>query len=125
MTSAVDKPKGWAKAPDFGDDPQRLHSVRSATERDRTHYLRGGMREIECRACHACVLVKKTSESQTSVQWNADAREQCNELTRVRAEGGNPAMTPTCSRLSASIDHGVSEGIIPPHGPDTDPDGYF
>ena len=32
---------------------------------------------------------------------------------------------PTCGRLSASIDHGVTEGIIPAESPATDPDGYW
>ncbi|KQS00444.1 hypothetical protein ASG12_05965 [Williamsia sp. Leaf354] len=120
MTRAVDRPAGsvgaWAKAPDFADDPHRRAEIASATDRDRAHYLCDGLREIECRACHACVMVKKISEFQTSVQWSGEARAQCSELTRVRDSGGNPAMTPTCSRLSASIDHGVIEGIIPPHG---------
>ncbi|MAU82724.1 MAG: hypothetical protein CME34_12770 [Gordonia sp.] len=120
--------RGWAKAPDFDDDPERLAAVHAATERDRAHYLRGGMREIECRSCHACVLVKKTSTFHTSVQWTADARERCNELERAD-DGGKAllpgAMMPTCPRLSASIDHGVAEGIIPPESPESDPDGYW
>ena len=115
----------WAKAPDFQNDPDRLARVHEATRRDREHYLQGGMREIECRACHACVLVKKTSSFHTSVQWNADARARCNELERIREQGGNTAMMPTCPRLSASIDHGVAEGIIPAESPESDPDGYW
>ena len=58
----------WAKAPEFHDDPDRAADISAATERDREHYLRGGMREIECRACHACVLVKKTSPFHTRIQ---------------------------------------------------------
>lgn len=127
----------WAKAPDFHDDPDRLARVHEATRRDREHYLQGGMREIECRTCHACVLVKKTSSFHTSVQWNADARERCLGLEQMRAggDGGNGetgngpllpgAMMPTCARLSASIDHGVTEGIIPAESPASDPDGYW
>ena len=116
---------GWAKAPDLGADPSRLAAVHRATERDRDHYLRGGMTELECRTCHACVLVKKTSDYHTSVQWNPDARARCVELTRIREEGGNPALVPTCPRLSASIDHGVAEGIVPAESPESDPDGYW
>ncbi|MBD0861780.1 hypothetical protein IA539_11235 [Gordonia sp. zg691] len=137
MTRAVSRSPGWAKAPDFHDDPDRAARVQAATERDREHYLSGGMREIECRACHACVMVKKTSSFHTSVQWNADARNRCHGLEQMRAggdetsgTGGNGpllpgAMMPTCARLSASIDHGVIEGIIPAGSPDTDPDGYW
>lgn len=123
--SADGRPAGWAKAPDFHDDPARLAAVHAATRRDREHYLRGGMTEIECRSCHACVMVKKTSPHHTSVQWNAQARARCDELERARAEGKNTAMMPTCPRLSASIDHGVAEGIIPPESPASDPDGYW
>ena len=71
MTHAVDATHtGWAKAPDLGADPARVERVHDATARDREHYLRGGMTEIECRSCHACVSVKKTSPHHTSVQWN-------------------------------------------------------
>ncbi|GAA1481215.1 hypothetical protein GCM10009624_16550 [Gordonia sinesedis] len=127
MTRAADSPGAahWAKAPDFGADPARRAAVHRATERDREHYLRGGMTPLDCRTCHASVLVKKTSDYHTSVQWNADAIARCVELARVRANGGNAAMMPTCPRLSASIDHGVAEGIIPSRSPDSDPDGYW
>lgn len=129
MTRATERSSdavtGWAKAPDFHDDPARSDAVHQATRRDREHYLRGGMTEIECRSCHACVLVKKYSALHTSVQWNADARNRCDELRRVREEGGNPAMQRSCPRLSASITHGVAEGIIPGESPDADPDGYW
>lgn len=124
MTRSVES-QGWAKAPAFADDPARRAAVDANTRRDKVHYLDGGLHEIECRACHACVLVKKTSPSQTSVQWTAQARAACTELRSVHESGGNPAMTPTCGRLSASIDHGVAEGIIAPHGPTEDPDGYL
>ncbi|MGO3326941.1 hypothetical protein [Gordonia sp. (in: high G+C Gram-positive bacteria)] len=116
---------GWAKAPDYSADPERLSTIAAATARDRRHYLAGGMTEIECRTCHACVMVKKTSPHHTSVQWNDDARDRCTEISKIRAEGGNPAMLPTCPRMSASIEHGVAEGIIPRESPAKDPDGYW
>jgi hypothetical protein len=132
MTRAVERDGitggEWAKAPDFHGDPDRLAAVSAATARDRAHYLRGGMSEIECRACHACVLVKKTSSFHTSVQWTTDARERCNELEPADDSGKAllpGAMMPTCPRLSASIDHGVAEGIIPAESPEADPDGYW
>ncbi|MFT4127099.1 MAG: hypothetical protein QM662_12835 [Gordonia sp. (in: high G+C Gram-positive bacteria)] len=103
----------------------RAERIHQATARDRDHYLRGGLTEIECRGCHACVLVKKTSPHHTSVQWTAQARVRCDELAAVRAAGGNPAMMRTCPRLSASISHGVAEGIIPSGSPESDPDGYW
>ena len=128
MTRAVERGEsqaGWAKAPDFSDDPIRIAAVARATARDREHYLRGGMTEIECRSCHACVLVKKTSPYHTSVQWNPEARAKCDELEEIRRIGGNTAMMRTCSRMSASVDHGVAEGIIPAESPEHDPDGYW
>ncbi|MGC5258912.1 hypothetical protein ACPXCG_21435 [Gordonia sp. DT218] len=129
MTRAGDRRivrvSGWAKAPDFTSDPQRQDALDCATARDREHYLHGGMTEIECRGCHACVMVKKYSSFHTSVQWNAAARSRCTELERVRREGGHTAMMPTCPRLSASIDHGVAEAIIPSESPESDPDGYW
>ncbi|MYR06844.1 hypothetical protein GTV32_11245 [Gordonia sp. SID5947] len=133
MTRAAERNGGtgssdWAKAPDFHADPDRRAAVHQATERDRDHYLRGGMREIECRSCHACVLVKKTSSFHTSVQWNTEARARCDHLEPDHSTGRAllpGAMMPTCPRMSASIDHGVAEGIIPDQSPETDPDGYW
>lgn len=116
---------GWAKAPAWANDPERAAQVAAATERDRRHYLAGGMSEIECRACHARVMVKKTGAHHTSVQWNEQALDQCMEISAIRAEGGRAALLPTCPRLSASIDHGVAEGIIPNESPAEDPDGYW
>ncbi|GAB89741.1 hypothetical protein [Gordonia rhizosphera] len=119
---------GWAKAPDFHGDPAHLAAVHAATERDRAHYLRGGMAEIECRTCQACVMVKKTSAFHTSVQWNPQARARCTGLERSEDSGKAllpGAVPPTCPRLSASIDHGVAEGIIAAQSPDSDPDGYW
>ena len=115
----------WAKAPDYSSDPARAAAIADATARDRRHSLAGGLTRIECRACHACVMVKKTSPHHTSVQWNDDALGRCEQIAAIRAEGGNPAMLPTCPRLSASIDHGVAEGIIPRQSPIEDPDGYW
>lgn len=116
---------GWAKAPQWANDPDRAAAIAAATARDRRHYLTGGMTEIECRSCHALVMVKKTGAHHTSVQWSDDALDQCTQISEIRASGGNAALLPTCPRLSASIDHGVAEGIIPNESPETDPDGYW
>ncbi len=122
---AASRAEGWAKAPDYHNDPERRAAIEAATARDRQHYLRSGLTELECRACHACVFVKKASPHHTSVQWTAEARERCPAFDEVRADGGNPAMLPGCPRLTASIDHGVAEGIIAREGPEVDPDGYW
>ncbi|MGB3697178.1 MAG: hypothetical protein WBA05_07070 [Gordonia sp. (in: high G+C Gram-positive bacteria)] len=115
----------WAKAPQWAHDPARAAAIAEATARDRRHYLAGGMTEIECRSCHARVLVKKTSPHHTSVQWNDEALATCTRIAEIRDAGGNAALLPTCPRLSASIDHGVAEGLIPRESPGEDPDGYW
>ncbi|MCF8588491.1 hypothetical protein [Gordonia liuliyuniae] len=125
MTVDASRASGWAKAPDYSADPERLSTIAAATARDRRHYLAGGLTEIECRTCHACVMVKKTSPHHTSVQWTDDALDRCDEISKIRAEGGNPAMLPTCPRMSATIEHGVAEGIVPRQSPDADPEGYW
>lgn len=84
MTRSVEA-QGWAKAPAFDDDPARRAAVDAHTRRDKAHYLDGGLHEIECRACHACVLVKKTSPSQTRRAVAA----ACSELRSVAESGGN------------------------------------
>lgn len=116
---------GWAKAPQWANDPERAAAIADATARDRRHYLAGGMTEIECRGCHALVMAKKTGAHQTSVQWNDDALARCLRIAEIRAEGGNTALLPTCPRLSASIDHAVAEGILSDESPEVDPDGYW
>jgi len=39
---------------------------------------------VACRRCEACVLARKSSWNQTSVQWNAEATARC--LERSDAE---------------------------------------
>lgn len=69
---------------------------------------------VACRACGARVLARKSSWSQTSVQWNADAAARC--LERAEAQGleapSGPAVFLACSALSASIVDAVRHGDL-------------
>ncbi|MET9490045.1 hypothetical protein [Nocardia sp. NPDC006630] len=121
----MNRAREWAKAPDFANDPEHRATVRRSTARDKQHYLQSGLTEIECRGCHAWVMVKKYSSFHTSVQWNPEARTRCGALQQARREGRNSAAVATCQHLSATIDYGVAEGIIPAQSPETDPDGYW
>lgn len=57
------------------------------------------MEPLECTMCGACVEVRKSTWSQTSVQWHADAMEACVE----RRAAVNPQAFPGCGALSQSI----------------------
>jgi hypothetical protein len=102
----------WSKAPDFANDPARAAAVYEATRRDRERYLTAGLAEVDCRFCHASVMVKKLGAPYTAVQWNAAASGQCAYFAEIRADGGNSAQVPSCPRLSDSIKHAVAEGCL-------------
>ncbi|GAC1411013.1 MAG: hypothetical protein NVS4B6_32210 [Mycobacterium sp.] len=70
---------------------------------------------VECRRCGACVLARKSSWNQTSVQWNADACASCLE----RRDADNLAahsvrgLFLACSALRDSIVDAVRNGDLP------------
>jgi len=66
------------------------------------------MAPVMCRNCGARVQVRKSSWSQTSVQWNADASARCSE----RALYGDGAVFLACSALNASIIGAVRDGHL-------------
>jgi hypothetical protein len=99
------------KAPPFAD-PRRAAALREATQRDRERYLSFGLQPVDCRFCHASVLVKKLGPGHTSVQWNSDAAQRCAYFAEVRRSGGVTARSPSCPRLADSIDHAIAEGIL-------------
>ncbi len=103
---------GWAKAPDFANDPARAAAVHEATRRDRERYLTAGLVEVDCRFCHASVLVKKLGAPHTAVQWDSEAAGRCAFFAEVRADGGSSARVPSCPRLTDSIRHAVAEGCL-------------
>jgi hypothetical protein len=72
------------------------------------------MRTVKCRRCAAEVFVRKSSRSQTSIQWNADASSLCaerRELAALAAHGGKPLFL-GCATLSESIVDAVREGEL-------------
>lgn len=80
------------------------------TLEDRRLYTRARLTEVDCLDCLAAVGVKKNSEHHTSIQWSAEARAQCPELSR-RANGRESHHA--CPRMIASIEAAVREDRIP------------
>jgi hypothetical protein len=80
------------------------------TLEDQRLYTAARLVEVACLDCLARVGVKKNSEHHTSIQWTAEARRQCPELSR--RVGGRDAH-PGCPRLVASIEAAVREGQVP------------
>jgi len=72
------------------------------------------MVSVACHRCGACVLVRKSSWNQTSVQWNADALARCPQ--RRNAESltapGRPTLFLSCSELTESIHDAVASGRL-------------
>jgi hypothetical protein len=90
----------WAKAP--------LADVSAQTRADRRGFLADGLRPVECTACGTCVLVKKNSKHHTSIQWQTPTS-TCPEFASSTRPGG---LLDTCSKLRASIEHLVTEGLL-------------
>ncbi|WP_338886699.1 hypothetical protein [Rhodococcus sovatensis] len=99
----------WAKAPDFANDPSRIQEIHAQTVLDKENYLDSRLTPVECRACGTCVLARKNSLKQTSVQWTSRPTESC----PIFRESGSSATQDSCPRLQDSIDHAVMEGILP------------
>jgi hypothetical protein len=69
---------------------------------------------VACRNCGAEVLARKSTWSQTSVQWNADAMARCAERAEARklTEPGSRGVFLVCSALSESILDAVRHGDL-------------
>ena len=80
------------------------------TLEDQRLYTTARLTEVACLDCLARVRVKKNSEHHTSIQWTAEARAQCPELTR-RSSGRESH--PACPRLAASIEQAARQGAVP------------
>jgi hypothetical protein len=85
------------------------------TVRPDNRYADSPMVPVACQRCGACVLARKSSWNQTSVQWNAAALAQC--LERRDAENLAPysalGLFLACSALSDSIIDAVRHGDLP------------
>jgi len=95
-----------------GAAPRCAEALREATQNDRERYLSSGLQRVDCRFCHASVLVKKPGPGHTSVQWNSDATQRCAYFAEVRAAGGDTARSRSCPKLADSIEHAIAEGIL-------------
>lgn len=102
----------WSKSRDFASDPQRAAAVAEASRADRERYLNSGLLPVDCRFCHVRVTVRRLGPGHTAVQWNAEAWQRCAHFTEIRAAGGDTARTPSCPKLSDSIEHAVAEGYL-------------
>jgi hypothetical protein len=80
------------------------------TLEDQRLYTSARLVEVACLDCLARVGVKKNSEHHTSIQWTAEARAHCPELSR---RTGGRDVQPACSRLVASIEAAAREGRVP------------
>jgi hypothetical protein len=84
--------------------------TRAETLEDQRLYTSARLVEVACLDCLARVGVKKNSDHHTSIQWTAEARAHCPELTR-RPSGRESH--PACPRLAASIERAAREGALP------------
>jgi hypothetical protein len=89
----------WAKAP--------VADLSRETRADRQEFLSTGLRPVECTACGTCVLVKKNSQHHMSIQWQTSTA-GCPEL----ASHNGPSLMDTCSKLRATVDGLVAEGLL-------------
>jgi hypothetical protein len=80
------------------------------TLEDQRLYTSARLVEVACLDCLARVGVKKNSDHHTSIQWTAEARAACPELSR-RPSGRESH--PACPRLAASIEQAAREGAVP------------
>jgi hypothetical protein len=70
---------------------------------------------VACSRCGACVLARKSSWNQTTVQWNAEASTACLErrdAENLAAHAGRGLFL-ACSALSGSILDAVRNGDLP------------
>ena len=70
---------------------------------DRAHYTADGLTTVSCMDCLVSVEVRKNSDHQTAIQWQADAQGMCPEMAR------RTGIHESCPRLRASIDAAVRE----------------
>ena len=73
------------------------------------------MVSVACHRCGACVLARKSSWNQTSVQWNADASARCLERRDAEhlTEHAERGLFLACSALNDSIVDAVRTGDLP------------
>lgn len=70
---------------------------------------------VTCRRCEACVLVRKSTWNQTSVQWTKKASARCLERRDAQTLSGHAerGLFLACSALSDTIVDAVRTGDLP------------
>lgn len=100
-----------AKSPSFADQPDRVEAIAAQTAIDKINYLDSGLSEVECHNCGTCVLVRKNSFRQTSVQWQSDPNVTCPPVfrdtdranaPREAAQTCGPASSRRCSTVRST-----------------------
>lgn len=87
--------------------------TRAETVEDQRLYTNARLVEVECRSCRARVRVKKNSEHHTAIQWSQEALWQCAEFARLATGPTGRTVHTPCSRLAASIEAAVRDGVLP------------
>jgi hypothetical protein len=85
------------------------------TVRADNRYADSPMVPVACQRCGACVLARKSSWNQTSVQWNGEASARCVErrdAENLAAHSGRGVFL-ACSALRESIVDAVRHGDLP------------
>ncbi len=65
---------------------------------------------VDCLRCGAAVLVRKSSWSQTSVQWTSESAARCEERQRAECLPGRIFLA--CGQLKESIAAAVAAGVV-------------
>ena len=80
---------------------------------DQRLYTSAQLTEVACLDCLATVMVKKNSDHHTSIQWSQEAVRACPEFTRMTGTPDGRPLHLGCSRLAASIEAAVRDGVVP------------
>lgn len=79
---------------------------------DRRIYLDDGFVPVQCRRCAAEVLVRKSTDVQTSVQWTGSAKVLCPEIEAAVGTGRHPGLVDSCLSLRATVAEAVADGTV-------------
>lgn len=83
------------------------------TVRPDNRLLDAPMQPLRCDRCRAWLRVRKSSQDQTSIQWDTAAVEACLERAEHEpAPGPNGAYFESCGALHATIDRATRTGDI-------------
>jgi hypothetical protein len=83
------------------------------TVEDQLRYTEARLVEVACLDCLATARVKKNSDHQTSIQWDAASLAACPEFSRRDLASGRRDVVKPCPRMMASIDAAVRSGDVP------------